>query len=178
DARNGSAAAIGDCDGNGEVTVNELIVGVNIALGNRPLSDCAFFDVDSNGQVTVNEIIRAVNVALNGPPPTATPGGVLTVLAPSSTANGEGDVAVTRETILRFSAPLRAASVTAAAVHADFGGTHLTALLHVSPDGRAVTLFYQPALPASARVRVTVDGSALRDASGRAVAADNDGGAG
>jgi cysteine-rich repeat protein len=47
--------------------------------------------------------------------------------------------------------------------------------VHVSPDRRTVTLFYAADLPASARVRVTVDGNRLRGEGGIAVDADVDG---
>jgi hypothetical protein len=61
---------VGDCDGSGEVTVNELITMVNIALGTAPLSACPVGDADGSGDITVNEIIKAVGVALNGCPGT------------------------------------------------------------------------------------------------------------
>ncbi len=54
----------GDCDGSNEVTVNEIIAMVNIALGSAPASTCAAGDVDGNGEITVNEIVSAVNKAL------------------------------------------------------------------------------------------------------------------
>ncbi len=57
---------VGDCDGNGEVTVDEIIKGVNIALGNAALDTCPQFDVDGSGTVTINELIIAVNRALGG----------------------------------------------------------------------------------------------------------------
>jgi hypothetical protein len=59
---------VGDCGEDGEVTVNELITGVNIALGVAPLSACPVFDANGDGEVTVNEILQAVNNALNGCP--------------------------------------------------------------------------------------------------------------
>jgi len=34
----------GDCNGDGTVTINELIMGVNIALGSAPLGDCSAYD--------------------------------------------------------------------------------------------------------------------------------------
>ena len=61
-----SAACAGDCGADGEVTVNELIVGVNIALGTGTLAQCISFDANTDGEVTVNELIGAVNNALNG----------------------------------------------------------------------------------------------------------------
>lgn len=58
----------GDCDSSGDVTVNELIMMVNIALNNAQLSSCPVGDADGSGDITVNEIIQAVNNALNGCP--------------------------------------------------------------------------------------------------------------
>ena len=74
------AVCAGDCEDDGEVTVDELIKGVNIALGSSALSDCGAFDSSGDGSVTVDEIIGAVNNALSGclapqasPTPSATP---------------------------------------------------------------------------------------------------------
>lgn len=57
---------IGDCNGDGMVAINELILGVNIALGTTPLSSCPPFDANGDGMVGINELIAAVNSALNG----------------------------------------------------------------------------------------------------------------
>ena len=57
---------LGDCSGDGIVTVNELVRGVNIALGTSPLTDCPSLDRDANDQVTVDELVEAVNNALTG----------------------------------------------------------------------------------------------------------------
>jgi YVTN family beta-propeller protein len=56
----------GDCDGDGEVSISELIRGVNIALGNDPVSNCPAFDTSGDGEVAISEIIAAVNAALSG----------------------------------------------------------------------------------------------------------------
>jgi hypothetical protein len=53
------------------VTVDELIKGVNIALGSLPLSECPSFDTNGDGEVTVNELIKGVNNALNSCPAAA-----------------------------------------------------------------------------------------------------------
>jgi hypothetical protein len=63
---------IGDCNGDGMVSINELILGVNIALGTASVDDCPAFDPDGNGMVGINELIAAVNNALNGCPATPT----------------------------------------------------------------------------------------------------------
>ncbi len=83
-ARAGLASCPGDCNGNGEVTIDELITGVNIALGNAPVSNCPAFDRSGDGEVTIDDLIAAVNAALTGCPagPTAT----ATADAPTATA--------------------------------------------------------------------------------------------
>jgi hypothetical protein len=58
---------IGDCDGDGAVTVNELVTMVNIALGNLPLSACPVPDT-CVGSVCINSIIEAIKNALFGCP--------------------------------------------------------------------------------------------------------------
>jgi hypothetical protein len=60
---------LGDCNGDGSVTVDEIIIMVNIALGEADVEDCAAGDGDASGNVTVDEIVTAVNNALNGCPP-------------------------------------------------------------------------------------------------------------
>ena len=61
-----SAACAGDCDGDGMVSIAELILAVNIAFGARPIGDCLSADANGDGQVAINELIAAVNNALNG----------------------------------------------------------------------------------------------------------------
>jgi hypothetical protein len=56
----------GDCDGNHSVGVNELILGVNIALGAADAAQCRSIDVNHDGDVSVGELVGAVNRALNG----------------------------------------------------------------------------------------------------------------
>jgi hypothetical protein len=60
-------ARTGDCDGSGDVAVNEIITLVNIALGTAQPSACAS-GVPSGAEVNVALIIQAVSNALNGRP--------------------------------------------------------------------------------------------------------------
>lgn len=62
----GSAACPGDCGGDGTVSVDELILAVNIALDLQPAARCPLADVDTDGDVTVEELVTAVNRALSG----------------------------------------------------------------------------------------------------------------
>jgi predicted outer membrane repeat protein len=57
---------VGDCDGHGSVTVDEILTMVNIALGSTRVDDCLAGDVNGDGQITVDEILAAVNKALRG----------------------------------------------------------------------------------------------------------------
>jgi hypothetical protein len=59
---------VGDCSGNSQVTVDEILTMVNIALGNTPVTTCEAGDANHDGQITVDEILTAVNNALNGCP--------------------------------------------------------------------------------------------------------------
>ncbi len=94
----------------------------------------------------------------------------------SSPESGEHDVSLTRETILRLSSALAPGTVVdGSALYAEFGGQRLAARIHVSPDRRTLTLFYQDPLPASARIRVTLIGDGLANQFGNAVDADGDG---
>jgi hypothetical protein len=63
----------GDCSGDGAVAINELITGVNVALGNEELSRCPSFDRNSDGSVGIAELVAAVGHALDGCPLLATP---------------------------------------------------------------------------------------------------------
>ncbi|MGH7789344.1 MAG: hypothetical protein ACRERC_20910 [Candidatus Binatia bacterium] len=61
-------ACAGDCNGGGTVGINELLLGVNISLGNAQVDACTAVDVNGDGAVTVNELIQAVRSALSGCP--------------------------------------------------------------------------------------------------------------
>jgi len=66
----------GDCNGDGSVGINELILAVNIALGSGAPADCPGLDTGGDDAVGITELIRAVNNALVGctaVDPTATP---------------------------------------------------------------------------------------------------------
>ncbi len=56
----------GDCNADGSVAINELLLGVNIAIGLQPLSACGVFDADGSSSVEINELIAAVRNALDG----------------------------------------------------------------------------------------------------------------
>lgn len=88
------AACAGDCNGDGDVTIDELIKLITCALAGidvvLPPCPCGL-DSDGSGDLSVNEIIVAVNNALYGcPPPQATPTPTPTPPPPTPTATVTG----------------------------------------------------------------------------------------
>ena len=59
------AGQLGDCDGDGAVTVDELVRAVAIALESQPLSSCPAADRDGDGVVRIDEVIAAIGAALS-----------------------------------------------------------------------------------------------------------------
>jgi YVTN family beta-propeller protein len=56
----------GDCDGNGRLTIDEVVTAVSLALGMTSLDRCPMADTDGNGLVSIAEIVRVVNATLFG----------------------------------------------------------------------------------------------------------------
>ncbi len=63
-----TTACPSDCNGNGILTISELVRAVNIALNQLPVSVCEAADVNGNGVVAINELIASVRALLNGCP--------------------------------------------------------------------------------------------------------------
>lgn len=54
----------GDCDGDGRVSIEELVVAVRIALGTADLELCPSIDADGDGDVSIAELVQAVRAAI------------------------------------------------------------------------------------------------------------------
>jgi sugar lactone lactonase YvrE len=63
-----ATACIGDCNGDGSVTIEELLQGVNIAQDTLSMAQCPLFDQSGDNDVTIDELLAAVGAALNGCP--------------------------------------------------------------------------------------------------------------
>ena len=84
---------VGDCDGGGRPTVDELVRGVNILLERAALTVCPTLDINRDGKVAVNELVRAVadilyGCGVNPPTPAAS-------LTPTVTATPTSSPALT-----------------------------------------------------------------------------------
>jgi hypothetical protein len=53
------------------VSIDEIILGVNIVLGNQPASTCLYLDGNRDGEITVEDIFGAVSTALGSSVPFA-----------------------------------------------------------------------------------------------------------
>lgn len=92
-----------------------------------------------------------------------------------SPGEGEADVALSRETIVTFDTPIDPSTVNDQTFFAEFSGTRIPAMVMCYPDQKRVGLFYDPDLPPSTLVSVTLDGDRIRDAAGCFIDADGDG---
>ena len=108
---------VGDCNGDGMVTVDELVTGVGIALGSlqRP---CEALDANHDGQVAIAELILAVNNALNGCP------AALTFVTPT-----EGLLVQAGTVAARITLP---PGVDGDTIAVDLDGTNVTGQLDIS----------------------------------------------
>jgi hypothetical protein len=59
-------SCLGDCNGDGQVTISELVTLVNIALEQQSLDRCPLGDGNGDGMITIDELMTAVNNALEG----------------------------------------------------------------------------------------------------------------
>jgi len=87
-ARAGVAPApcAGDCDGDLQVTIHELLRSLRIVLDLAPVSACAAGDANRDGRIDVAELNLAVTRALRGcvEPPTRTPSATPSATPPPS----------------------------------------------------------------------------------------------
>jgi len=103
-AASGRAAAtcVGDCDGDNRVAINELISGVAVSLGTKPMTACPAFDADDNGAVAINEIVAGVAAATSGCIPRGG-GGQMDTTPPSMT---QAWALTSTSVLVSFSEPL------------------------------------------------------------------------
>jgi hypothetical protein len=57
---------VADCNGDSRVTIDELVRGVRIALGENLLGDCRSADANNDLRVSIDELVGAVRSALEG----------------------------------------------------------------------------------------------------------------
>jgi hypothetical protein len=135
----------GDCDFNGAVTVDELVLGVNVALDAIPVLACATMDSDDDGHIAVNEIVAAVGYALDGCPASCTQ----ISLGPTAEQyfpRSGGDECIDLDSDPRCcwsisTAPGQAEPLNVTSAHRGCGATQLCFSIPPAPAGEATMLY-------------------------------------
>lgn len=89
--------------------------------------------------------------------------------------DGEQLASLTREVVVEFDQPIDPATVTPDAIQVIAAGERIDGTMRVSRSEQAVTFFHDEPFPASARVRIMVDGDQIIGRDGLAVDGDGDG---
>lgn len=169
---------LGDLDEDNVFTAQDLAKLVAHTSGATLLPDNLkpFADINQDGVINDTDHSALVNLILETATPQSLP---LASVAATSPHNGEGEVAVTRETVLRFSMPLGLGSfLDTTQLYAEYGGRKLLSRVDLSSDRKKATLFYLETLPSKARIKITFAPVGLTDLLGRAIDPDGDGEAG
>ncbi|HSQ00453.1 MAG TPA: hypothetical protein VL049_24800 [Candidatus Dormibacteraeota bacterium] len=140
------AQCVGDCAGDGAVTINDLILGVSIALGTAPVSACRAF-ANAEDEVTISQLILGVNNALDGcPPPVATATATATATAAAATATITATATATAPpppsatgTVTRTATASRTATVTRSATATRTDTAAATATATATPTATGPT---------------------------------------
>lgn len=169
---------LGDLDGDDVFTANDLAKLVGHSSGTAPLPANVqpYADLNKDGFINAADHAELVNLILETTQPEALPPATVAFVTPK---NGEGDVAVTRETVVHFTMPLAlGAALDTTQFHAKFGTRKILSRVDIASDRKKATLFYLEPLPSNARIEVTLDAPALQDLLGRGMDLDGDGTAG
>ncbi|MES2597413.1 MAG: Ig-like domain-containing protein [Verrucomicrobiota bacterium] len=169
---------LGDLDDDNTHTANDLAKLVAHSSGAVLLSETLipFADLNQDGAVNSTDQEELIKLILESSAPQTLP---MAKVRQTSPYPDEGDVAVTRETVVNFTMPL---SLTAAfdttQFYADANGRRILSNVQIASDRRKATLFYSEPLPSNSRVRVVMEGAGVQDLLGRGMDLDGDGVAG
>ncbi len=169
---------VGDCNDDQQVTVDEIVTMVGIALGNGQRSDCRAGDANNDGLITVDEILSAVNNALNGcnaATPTPTPTGMpVSIIDAAASVSGHTTIAIDAATVI--SAVVAAAANglqvaatsqarTAALMPADTGGQAAGSCPLGGTATKSGDVVFGETVTLTGCTVATLDGSAIFDGS-------------
>lgn len=110
------ATCSGDCSGDGQVTIDEILLEIEIALGSEPAGSCDGSGSGEGGRTTVDDVVVAVNHATGScepvaTTPTATP--TVTPTPPPCESNGSAAVFASSATPANGTGELLESCVTA-----------------------------------------------------------------
>lgn len=99
-----TVACTGDCNGDGQVSVDELLLGVGIALGSEVTMACPAFEAEGSG-VTIADLIAAVDDALSGCRADGTPSpNIASTATPTATRSPTATLPPNEPPVLSFPA--------------------------------------------------------------------------
>ena len=177
----GLERTVGDLNGDGEVNLLDTVMMVNHIQGTQFITDSEALkwqaDVNGDGLVNSFDVEGSLDFVFKREPTKKLP---LTTTLSTSPYGGEGDIALTREFVVRFNMPLKEGTViTNEMFHAYAGGELQVTSARLSSDRMKATLFLNGfRWPSNSKVTVTLDGSNLSDFLDRTLDLDGDGEAG
>jgi cysteine-rich repeat protein len=71
--RPAAAQCAGDCNETSQIEVVDVVIGMNIALGNASLESCPSWDLNGDARVSIDELLFGVSELQNGCPPAPPP---------------------------------------------------------------------------------------------------------
>ncbi|MBX3023927.1 histidine phosphatase family protein [bacterium] len=168
----GLATCAGDCDGDQRVTVDELVRGVNIALGQQAPESCSAFDRNGDGQVTVDELLAAVAAAIGGCSATIPPSATMAATAPPTLTATVAATALDSATPSPSATPTDSAVPTATVEPTDTA-TPTASATATAADSATPTHSAVPTHSATPTATVAPTDTAMPTASATATAADS-----
>jgi hypothetical protein len=83
----------GDCDDDGMLTVDEIVLGIQIGLFLADKDACDAFDIDGDGEVTIDELVKGIRAGVRGcrrllPTATAAPATATPTVTATATTGG------------------------------------------------------------------------------------------
>ena len=173
-----------DFDSDGDVDIDDFGEFQNCFTGPGLINDvqnCGLFDTDDDGDVDLRDF-SDFQLCWSGPgalaDPSCSPSFVPARVIETSPADGEADVALTRETIIKLDTPIQASTLNNANIFGKFAEQPLQPRIHCNPAEDKISLFFPPNLPSlpdSARVRITIVGDTILDIYGVPIDPDGDG---
>ena len=167
---------MGDVNGDGKINLIDFVKVVNHIQGTEYLTDKSFIlqaDVNGDGLINSYDLEESMKYRFNRPDVPRLPLASTLAVSPYE---GEAEVALTREFVVRFDMPLAEDSVLdETTFFATSGETvHVTAS-RISSDRMKATLFLSGyRWPSSSKITITLDGNKLKDAIGRSIDVDGD----
>ncbi|MEM7245002.1 MAG: RHS repeat-associated core domain-containing protein [Acidobacteriota bacterium] len=172
------ASVLGDVTNDGRVSTRDLVRLVEHVRRDSLLTPVAEHraDVNRSGHADWSDVAIVAELVV-GHRPLEEFRSLPTVFHSSPAPNEEG-VALTRELVVAFSAPVAGDIDWATAVQVKAGGESLSVRPHLTANRRTLLVFPESTWPASRRLQVTIDGEAILDDTGQPVDADANGLAG